>query len=241
MKKLIMVAVAGALTLVLFAQAAPNFDAANPALIGNDSAQQRLKEVSVEKFENEGTWKVWMSADEGVIRGRLFEGSPAGKTPIPDEEGLDIPDSMVYGVRVDFFRRGYNTFTVQPVKPLPVEGVVKTVNVWVVGRNYNHTLKLLLRDYWGTEFELYMGKLNHSGWKLMTTAIPPQNPDGRSGIIQKDYHYSTRLGLRIAGFKIECDPDNAYGTYYIYFDDMRAVADLFELEHRDADDMYDNW
>ncbi len=245
MKKLIIAA--AALVLLagsVYAQNAPanpNLDAANPALIGNDSAQQMLKEVSVEKFETEGTWQVFMSADEGVIRGRLFEGNPAGKQPIPAEEGLEIPDDMVYGVRVDFFRRGYNTFTVTPVKPLPVEGIAKTINVWVVGRNYNHTIKLLLKDYWGTQFELYLGKLNHSGWKMMTVAIPPQSGNGINGIIQKDYHYSTRLGLRIAGFKIECDPDNAYGTYYIYFDDLRAVSDLYEIEARDPDDMYDNW
>ncbi len=128
-----------------------------------------------------------------------------------------------------------------PKPALPVEGIAKTVSLWVVGRNYNHTLKLLLEDYWGTQFELYVGKLNHSGWKLMTVAIPPQNPDGKAGIIQKDYHYSTRMGLKIVGFKVECDPENAYGSYYIYIDDLRVVSDLYEMEARDTDDMYDNW
>lgn len=218
-----------------------NLDAANPAMIGKDSAEQKLKEVSVDKFESEGTWVAAMSADEGVIKGRLFDGSPASKKAIPDEAEMKIPDEMVYGVKVDFFRRGYNTFTVTAVKPLPVEGIAKTVSVWVVGRNYNHTLKLLLEDYWGKQFELYMGKLNHSGWKLMTVAIPPQNPDGKSGIIQKDYHYSTRMGLKIVGFKVECDPEDAYGSYFIYFDDLRVVSDLYEMSARDVDDMYDNW
>ncbi len=218
-----------------------NLDAANPALIGTDSAEQKLKEISVDKFENEGTWVAAMSADEGVIKGRLFNGSPNGKKPIPAEANMNLKDEMVYGVRVDFFRRGYNSFTLTATKPLPVEGIAKTVSVWVVGRNYNHTLKLLLQDYWGHNFELYVGKLNHSGWKLMTVAIPPQNPDGKSGIIQKDYHYSTRMGLKIVGFKVECDPTDAYGSYYIYLDDLRAVSDLYEMEARDVDDMYDNW
>ncbi len=244
MKKLAFGAVMCILSGVVFAQAsngAPNLDAANPALIGADSAIQKLKEVSVDKYENEGSWVAAMSADEGVIKARLFEGSPAGKKPIPEEEGLDLPDSKVLGVRVDFFRRGYNSFTVSTVKPLPIEGITKTVSVWVVGRNYNHTLKLLLEDYWGHQFELYVGKLNHSGWKLMTVAIPPQNPDGKSGIIQKDYHYSTQMGLRVVGFRVDCDPEDAYGNYYIYFDDLRAVTDLYEMESRDTDDMYDNW
>lgn len=214
---------------------------ANPALIGTDSAEQKLKEISVDKFEQEGTWNVWMSPDEGVIKGRLFDGSPSGKKPIAAEEGMNIPDTKVYGVRVDYFHRGYNSFTITAVKPLPVEGIAKTVSLWVVGRNYNHTLKLILQDYWGTQFELYVGKLNHSGWKLMTVAIPPANPDGKSGIIQKDYHFGTQMGLKIVGFKVECDPTDAYGTYYMYIDDLRVVTDLYDMENRDKDDMYDNW
>ncbi len=244
MKKVIIGVVCCLFATFAFAQISSadlNLDAANPALIGNDSAVQKLKEVSIEKFENEGTWSVGMSADEGIIKGRLFDGSPGGKKPIPAEEGKKIPDDKVFGVRVDYFRRGYNTFTMTAVKPLPVEGIAKTVSLWVVGRNYNHTLKLLLEDYWGNQFELYMGKLNHSGWKLMTVAIPPQNPDGKAGIVQKDYHYSTKMGLKIVGFKVECDPENAYGSYYIYIDDIRVVSDLYEMEARDTDDMYDNW
>jgi len=252
MKKVVIGAVCCLLAFAAYAQSASeemNVDAANPALIGNDSAEQKLKEISVDKFESEGTWAVYMSPDEGIIKGRLFDGSPkvwtqdspSGKKAIPAEEGMNIPDAKVYGVKVEYFRRGYNSFTIKSVKPLPIEGIAKTVNVWVVGRNYNHTLKLLLEDYWGTQFELYVGKLKHSGWKLMSTAIPPQNPDGRSGIIQKDYHYSNRMGLKLVGFKVECDPEDAYGSYYIYLDDLRVVSDLYEMEARDKDDMNDTW
>jgi len=244
MKKVLIGVFVCLLILGIFAQTTADdldLDSPDASMIGAESAEVKLKEISVDKYESEGTWASAMSPDEGLIRARLFEGSPAGKEPIPEEEGLEIPDDKVLGVRVDFFRRGYNTFTVSAVKPLPVEGIAKVVNVWVVGRNYNHTLKLMLEDYWGNPFELYMGKLNHSGWKKMSVAIPPQNPDGRSGIIQKDYHYSTRMGLKIVGFRIECDPTDAYGSYYIYFDDLRAVSDLYEMEARDIDDMFDNW
>ncbi len=231
------------LGVFLFAQTAEsyNVDSPNAEEVGVTSAELALKEVSVDKFESEGTWRSSISPDEGVIKSRLFNGSPAGKQPIPEEEGLDIPDEMVLGTRVDFYRRGHNSFSVTAVRPLPIEGIAKTVSVWVVGRNFNHTLKLLLKDYWGRDFELYMGKLNHSGWKLMTVAIPPQNPDGKNGIIQKDYHYGNRLGLKIVGFRVDCDPEDAYGSYFIYFDDLRAVADLYDLQARDKDDMFDNW
>lgn len=218
-----------------------NVDTADPATIGVDTAEQRIKEVSIEKFETEGTWTSRISADEGIISARLFDGKPLNKKPIPAEEGLELPDDKVLGVKVSFYRRGYNSFEVLAVKPLPVEGIAKTANFWVVGRSYPHTMKLLVEDFWGKRFELYVGKLNHSGWKLMTVAIPPQNSAGKTGIIQKDYHYANRMGLKIVGFRIECDPEEAYGNYYIYFDDLRVVSDLYEIDMRDEDDMADNW
>lgn len=216
-------------------------DAADPNKVGIDTAEQRIKEVSIDKFETEGTWYAKMSADEGVVRARLFNGNPLNKKPIPAEEGLELADDKVLGVKVSFYRRGYNSFEVHATKALPVEGIAKTASVWVVGRSYPHVMKLLVEDFWGKRFELYVGKLNHSGWKLMTVAIPPQNSAGKTGIIQKDYHYGTSMGLKIVGFRIECDPEEAYGHYYIYFDDLRVVSDLYEVDMRDKDDMSDNW
>ncbi len=134
------------LSLLAFAQEntrdASSLDQVDPSRIGVESAEQRLKEVSVDKFENEGSWICSMSSDEGVIQGRLFDGSPKQKKAIPEEENLNLPDSKVYGTKVSYYRRGYNSFEVRAVKPIPVEGITKTVSVWVVGRSYPHVLKL---------------------------------------------------------------------------------------------------
>lgn len=243
-KHFTVVALLSALSLFAFAQENTrdglDFDQVDASRIGVESAEQRLKEVSVDKFENEGSWTCSMSSDEGVIQGRLFDGAPKQKKAIPEEENLNLPDSKVYGTKVSFYRRGYNSFEVRAVKPIPVEGITKTVSVWVVGRSYPHVLKLILEDYMGQRFELYVGKLNHAGWKLMTVAVPPQNAAG-TGIVQKDYHYGTSMGLKVVGFRIECNPWEAYGNYYIYFDDLRAVTDLYEVDMRDDDDMKDSW
>jgi len=213
----------------------------DPEKVGVDSAQQMLKEVSVDKFENAGFWLSGMSTDEGYPTTRLFEGGPAGKKPIEDEKNLNLPDKYVLGTRVDFLRRGYTSFTIYPVRPIPIEGITKTISVWVVGRNYNHTVKVLVQDFFGNKFELFLGRLNFQGWKKLTVAVPPQSGDGKSGIIQRNYHYNNHMGIKIIGFKIECDPMEAYGSYYIYFDDLRAVTDLFAENNRDPDDMVDSW
>lgn len=250
-KALLAVAIlASAFAAPAFAQgaAAPaEIGSPDPNKIGADTAQQKLKEVSVDKFEAAGFWNAYIAADDGYIQARLFEGGPAGKAaePIPDERyiGIDpkIADKYALGVRTDFYRRGYNELMIVAKRPIPVEGITKTISVWVVGRNYNHTLKIVLQDFFGQRFELPLGKLNFQGWKKLSVAVPPQNPDGQSGIVQRNFHYTSHMGLKIVGFKVECDPMEAFGTYYLYFDDLRAVTDLFAEDDRDPDDMSDTW
>jgi hypothetical protein len=219
----------------------------DPNKIGIDTAQQKLKEVSVDKFEAAGFWDAKISSDQGIISNRLFEGRPAAAAaePIADPRyvGQDpkIVDKYVLGVRTEFYTRGYNEIFITAKRPVPIEGIAKTISVWTVGRNYNHTLYVELKDFFGNNFELPMGKLNFQGWKKLSVAIPPQNPDGRTGIVQRNFHYASHMGLKIVGFRIQCDPEEAFGIYYIYFDELRAMTDLFAEDMRDADDMSDNW
>lgn len=242
MKKLVTVALALAMSAVVFAQekepAAESLATPDPTVIGNDSAKQSLKEVSVDRFELEGSWNASISPDYGVISSRLFDGSPMAKEPLAGEEG--IPDTNVLGVKVEFFRRGVNSFYIRSARPIPIEGVTKTISVWAAGRNMDHSLYVLVQDYNGNNFELYVGSLGFSGWKKMTVAVPP-TPDGEHGIIQSSPYNGVKPGLRIVGFRVDCDPVLARGTYYLYLDDLRAVTDLYDIENRDEDDMNDDW
>jgi hypothetical protein len=212
-----------------------NGAAANERL-GIETAQQKLKEISVEKFEHDGFWRSHMSPDQGYTTTRLFEGSPLNKQPIPEEEGMDIPDRYVLGTRVDYLHRGHSSFTVYPIRPIPIEGITKTISVWVAGRNFNHNLTILIQDFFGKNYELWMGNLNFQGWKQLTVAVPADR-----GIVQRNYHYNNQMGLKVVGFRIDVDPMEAFGSYYVYLDDLRAVTDLFAEESRDPDDMVDSW
>ena len=97
-----------------------------------------------------------------------------------------------------------------------------------------------MQDYFGSNFELYVGTLDFTGWKKLTVAVPP-SPDGVHGIVQTSPYFGDRPGVKIIGFRIDCDPMLAKGAYYVYFDDMRAVTDLYAMQNRDEDDMDDNW
>ena len=165
-------------------------DASN---IGNDSAKQALREVSVDRFEREGSWNVHISPDYGVISGRLFDGSPLAKEPLEDADNQEMEDTKVFGVKTEFFRRGVNSFYITAARPIPIEGVTKTVSVWVCGRNMGHQMWLLVQDYNGNNFEIWMGSLEFSGWKKLTTAIPP-SPDGEHGIIQQSVYHGDKPG-----------------------------------------------
>ena len=244
MKKLISVAIALTLSAAVFAQDNnrqndnESLAAPDPTVIGNDSAKQALREVSVDRYELEGSWNAHISPDNGVINLRLFEGSPLAKEPLKGEE--EAEDSRVLGVKVEFFHRGVNSFFIKAARPIPIEGITKTISVWTAGRNMDHQMYVLVQDYNGNNFELYMGSLGFSGWKKMQVAVPP-TPDGEHGIIQSSAYNGIRPGLRIVGFRIDCDPMLARGTYYLYLDDLRAVTDLYDIENRDEDDMNDDW
>jgi hypothetical protein len=245
MKKIALAAIASILCgAFVFAQSSSNGSSSlsdpDPTVIGHESAKDALREVSVDLFEREGSWNVHISPDVGVISGRLFDGAPAAKEPLEDSGSQDREDTKVLGVKAEFFKRGVNSFYITSARPIPIEGVTKTVSVWVVGRNMDHELYLLVQDYYGHNFELYVGSLGFSGWKKMTVAIPP-SPDSEHGIIQQSAYNGSKPGLRIVGFRVDCNPMLARGSYFIYFDDLRAITDLYDIENRDEDDMMDNW
>jgi len=212
----------------------------DPNKLGIDSAQQNLEDITITKFEDAGFWFATIPRDQGIISWRRLEGEPIARANLDaermkNEEALNIPKGKyVLGVRVDFYKRGMNAFNIYPMRPLAIEGIAKTISVWVIGRNFNHTLKIILSDYFGRTQALTLGKLNFTGWKRMTVAIPP-------GIVQTDYHYVNNNGLKFIGFVVECDLLETRGRFYLYFDDMSAVTDLFLESNLDRDDMEDIW
>jgi hypothetical protein len=220
-------------SLMLSAQATEGID---PERLGKDQAQQYLGEVSVSKFEDVAFWGASMPLDDGIVTIRRFEGAPAGKKPMEGEQqaGIEEQDKFVLGAKMQFFRRGSGSAAIFPVRPIPIEGITKTISVWVVGRNYNHVLKAVIADYFNQRREVTLGKLNFMGWKQLTAAVPPR-------ITQDEYHFAADRGIKLVGFKIEFDLMERYGSYYMYFDDARAVSDLFAEAYRDTDDMADGW
>jgi len=168
MKRYTFTAICLLCTWALFAQ--ENTDVSR---IGIVTAQQNIVEISLDQFEFDGFWSGRISSDSGFIQVRLRELTDEG---MPERRELEnVPeefqqfvgsDEHALGIRVDFLRRGNTSFTLTPRRPIPIPGVTKSISVWAVGRNFNHTLVVLIEDFHGRRFELPMGRLNFQGWKL---------------------------------------------------------------------------
>lgn len=228
--------IASALLVILAGFLSAQDTVPDASKLGVDSSQQRLKEKSISKFEDPGFWKVSIPLDHGIVTYRRFEGAPADKKAIEDEAqaGIVEDDKFALGIKAEFFGRTNTSISIEPIRPLAVPGISKLISVWVVGRNFNHNLKVVVEDNFGKRLVLPMGKLNFSGWKKLTVAVPPS-------LDQRNPHYNNRLGIKILGFVIEPELTETYGSYFVYFDDLRVVTDLFAEENRDPDDMADNW
>jgi hypothetical protein len=209
--------------------------------LGKDSSQQKLVDVTIDQFEDPGTWYGSIMNEYGLITLRQKEGFPArrevlDKARLDNEREENVPiGTSVLGIKVVFFRRAVISFGVNPVRPLPIPGLAKTVSVWVVGRSFNHRLKLVLEDYFGNRYVVsFDKKLTFQGWDKLTAVIPPQ-------VMQSEKHYTGRAGIKIVGITVECDLMETYGTFYMYLDDLSSVTDLFTEESRDIDDVVDDW
>jgi len=221
------------------------YNEVDPATINPDTAQQKLQEISVSKFEDAGFWYGYISNDFGLIFTKAFAGGPSDREALPEEveagivevdgEGQIVRgDNSVLGVKVSFYRRGVVDFMVRPVRPIPIPGKVKTISVWVAGRDSQHELEVVVADYYGNFAYISMGKLDFPGWHHLTVAVP-------RSLRQRDAHYSHLGGLTVRGFRVNCDLEETYGNFYVYFDSMTAVTDLFDEELKSEDDILDAW
>jgi hypothetical protein len=234
------------MTSLVFAQTTTDDPSAPDATkIGTDTAQQKLKEISVSKFEDAGFWYGMVPGDFGIIQIRSFPGGPKEKEPIQEEIDAGIVevdqdnkivrgDNNVIGVKVSFYKRGVVDFNIRPVRPIPVPGKTKVISVWVAGRESKHRLEVVVSDYYGNSAYIDMGRLDFPGWRKLTVAVP-------QSLKQRDPHYHYLGGITVRGFNVKCDIDETYGSFFIYLDDLRVVTDLFEEEIRDTDDMLDAW
>jgi TonB family protein len=168
-----------------------------------------LRTEAVERFGADSIWTSAMGADEGFATLRNFSAAGEG----------------VLGLKVEFLRRSRTSVLVAPPRPILVDSRCAMLSIRVLSRNFRHTLSFVVLDYYGQSYELSLGLLDFSGWKTMSAAVPLFDPAAGTGIVQDDRHYTSPPGLRIAAMKVDFDPDEAYGDFYVYFSDIEATVE----------------
>jgi len=157
------------------------------------------------------------------------------------------------GIRGSFERRGYNYIEVIPAKeatetddettiiktdengkkwvsnPIVMRGRAKSFDIWVWGASYNYYLEVHLEDYLGITYALPLGDLLYTGWKNLSTNIPPSIP-------QYGPHIPHIKPLKIVKLVIWTKPSEAVNDFYVYFDQIKLLTDLFESRY-DGDEL----
>ncbi len=151
-----------------------------------------------------------------------------------ERQSLFIPNERCLGVKIQFMRRGFNEFAIMPPKPIDLDGVVKGMEVWVVGRNKRHELYGWIEDINGNDRYVPFGDLNFLGWRKLVATVSPL-------IRQEDWMFNNARGIRFKGFVVKCNPEDSYGNYYMYLDNFSVLIDRYFEENRSIYDPSDMW
>lgn len=229
MKRLTVLIVMLILTVafLLFAQDAANNGAQDAN--GNNFVTEAITNFLIDDFEFANTWQAAMPRDFGIINVIRREGGPADVVA----NGADS-NKYVLGARVEYFRTGYPWFSVTPPRPVRIPGYTKELSVWVAGRNHNNRMSLYIYDVYGQLQRVGDEPLNFMGWKNISIQVP-------ATIAQETFRGQGNQGISFMGIHVNVDPRDAYGKYYIYFDNLIAKTDVYMDTYREQDDPLDIW
>lgn len=206
--------------------------AAFSAAFAQSNSAQGMTNFLIDNFEDAGTWTGAMPTDLGIIRVSRKEGAPKEL-----KGGDSNANKFILGSKVSYFTTGQSWFALRPPREVPLPGVTKNITVWAAGRNLNHTLKVMYRDFDGKIYLTPFGKLNYPGWQKLTAQIP-------TSVKQEDFRVTTPdhpRGITFVALVVECALGETTGDYFVYFDELRSEADTFLENNRDPEDPIDNW
>jgi hypothetical protein len=183
--------------------------------------------------------------DSNACAVSYVEARPLG---LPQE--LESKQKWSLGIKAEFIKKGYNWIEVYPVKtsggimgsggkpnvdadgkPAMVDlvGVIKSLDLWVWGGNYQYALEFYLWDYKGFLHQLPAGNITFVGWRNMRTKVPDYIP-------QAENRVPFLKPLKISMLKLWAYPTERVDQFYCYFDYMQVQTDVY-LERFNGDDL----
>lgn len=120
-----------------------------------------------------------------------------------------------------FLSRGYNWIELAPAKEqVPFPGIVKSVDMWVWGGNYNWTLEVRLKDLNEYEYTLPLANLFYMGWLNHTLEIPVSIP-------QSEILVGGVKGLSVLKFRVTSAASERPDRFNVFFNTFKIITDTF--------------
>ncbi len=187
--------------------------------------------------------QVMSDPDPEACNVKYVEAKPLG---LP--ERVDQYQKYSLGVKAQFLKKSYNWIELIPYKsdnafngktpnmsatgeksPVTLIGVIKSLDMWVWGGNYNYWMEFYLRDFKGYLHRLNAGDLSYVGWKNLRTKIPDYIP-------QAEHHVPFMKPLKLEMIKLWSYPNERVDQFYAYFDYMQVQTDVYQ-ERFNGDDL----
>ena len=222
---------------------------ASHAIFAEDPAQQPSNQsplllLDLETFEEAEDWIADSTSPLGetktlkiVQRGEIRATDDENARP-PEGEALSLqqnPDNPnhILGVKTFFDDRGFDRVEIKPPHEYVIKGKARQFSVWVLGRNFRHTLSLKVRDYRGKIHKLEMGRLDFFGWRKLTVTVPGWLPQStRYSLLDKNLHFVSLF--------VTHDVHEVPGTFYFYVDGLKVLVDQSEQQYPGSE-IKDNW
>jgi hypothetical protein len=208
------------------------------------SSESPLVQIDLDDFEEAEDWHAKATSPLGetktlklVQRGEIRATDDENMRP-PEGEALSVEvdpnnPNHILGVKTYFIDRGFDRVEVKPPHPYVLKGKVRQFSIWVLGRNYRHTMYLKIRDYRGGIHKIRLGRLDFFGWRKFTVAVPGWIPQStRFALIDKN--------LQFISIFVVSDVHEVGGEFYFYVDGLKALVDKSELVYPGSE-IKDNW
>jgi hypothetical protein len=149
-------------------------------------------------------------------------------------QGNDVKEYKTsLAVKIAFNRQGYNSVELFPLEnkdgkliksPIPFIGIVKQMDLWIWGANYNYYIEAVFKDYKGVEHRLPVGSIQHVGWKNFILPIPNYIPQSGTYVLGQ-YQFS------LVKLIIWTTPEEKVNGTYVYIDHIKYLSDIFDSKY----------
>ncbi len=220
----------------------------NPTAAGGPASinlgDQNLFLEVLEDFEDAEDWVATSTTPLGITktlkivqRGEIRAANDDNHRP-PQAEAYSVvqnPDqpNHVLGVKTYFNVGGGDRVELTPPHELKIKGMARQFSIWMLGRNFNHSLFLKVRDYRGKIHKLKVGPLNFYGWRKMTVVVPGWLPQSRrEALFDRNLHF--------VSLYVMADYHEPRGNFYFYIDGLKVLVDRGEPKYPGSE-IEDSW